>query len=294
MRASRGWLLAAMLLGACGGSGGTSTSHGGSDASLDGTTSRSDGGSTSDATLGADGSMDMDSATGTDAPAIMDGSGTGTDAGMGTDAGPGPDGATDGGPDAAPCEATFVEAGASAGDAEVPLYHRTTACCPSQRGPGGPNQPYPPGFASPLADDAGGCTSDSDCTAGANGRCFPFEGEVGLGGCSYDECFTDSNCGSGTPCVCRSSSTDNSANVCDPGGNCAIDSDCGPGGYCSPSWESCYEGPPYYCHTALDTCINDADCSSLDAGECSLPSATCAYDLQEQRWACSPLCCLPP
>jgi len=40
---------------------------------------------------------------------------------------------------------------------------------------------------------------------------LPWEGLVSLGGCSYDECFTDSNCGARTPCLCRSSSTDNSA-----------------------------------------------------------------------------------
>jgi hypothetical protein len=190
---------------------------------------------------------------------------------------------------------TVVEAGtASTGDAEVSLDHRATgACCPAQRGPGGPNQPYPPGVASLLAADAGGCTSDSDCTSGVNGRCFPFEGLVGPGGCSYDECFTDSNCGSGTPCLCRSSSTDNSANVCDPGGNCAVDSDCGPGGYCSPSY-SC-EGSTYYCHTALDTCVNDADCPFMDAGEFSCQAvARCVYKPDTQRWACSQLVCCPP
>ena len=157
------------------------------------------------------------------------------------------------------------------GSGKVPLQHRSTsASCPSQRGPG------------PSCTDTAcsSCFSDSRCTVGANGRCFPWEGMVSLGGCSYDECFSDSNCGARTPCLCRSSSTDNSANVCDVGGNCAVDSDCGPGGYCSPSMETCYssnpeavvegrncDGPnPHYCHTASVLCINDADCASLDAG----------------------------
>jgi hypothetical protein len=179
--------------------------------------------------------------------------------------------------------------------AEIPLEHRATATCPHQRGPGPANQPYPPDRASPLAPDAGGCTSDSRCKNGMNGRCFPFEGLVGEGGCSYDECLTDANCGSKTPCLCRSSSTDNSANVCVPGGNCAVDSDCGSGGYCSPSWAGCQERH-YFCHTTRDTCINDTDCP-VDAGEfsCStLPS--CAYDTQAQRWACrqQPIQCCPP
>ncbi len=207
-----------------------------------------------------------------------------------------------------PCEPTLVEAGAaSMSDAEVPLIHRPTPACCAQRGPGPSGQPYASGVASYLAADAGGCTSDSQCTAGVNGRCFPFEGLVGPGGCSYDECFTDSNCGSKTPCICRSSSTDNSANVCDVGGNCAVDSDCGPVGYCSPSAENinpsiqaqnvCYGSFPYYCHTASDLCINDSDCNPLDAGTATtspVPPYTCAYDTQNNRWECiKAFCALP-
>jgi hypothetical protein len=199
---------------------------------------------------------------------------------------------------------------------QTPVNHRPSdAQCPSQRGAAPPfcaggtctSQPYP--------YDAYGltsCYSDSQCTAGVNGRCFPGEGMVSAGGCSYDECFADSGCGARTPCICRSSSTDNSANVCDVGGNCAVDSDCGPGGYCSPSMETCYStnpeaevegsnygGPnPYYCHTASDLCINDSDCATLDAGTAttsSCPQYTpCAYNAQDNRWECTQLfCCLP-
>ena len=195
-----------------------------------------------------------------------------------------------------PCDPS-VEAGtASVDDADVPLDHRAMAsCCPTQRGPGPPNQPYPPGVASPGVRGIGACSSDADCDGGVNGRCFPFAGEVGGGGCSYDQCFTDSNCPSRTPCLCRSSPSDDTANVCVSGGNCTVDSDCGPGGYCSPSREGCEEASPYYCHTALDECINDADCPPVDAGELSPVSiATCAYGPQAQRWACTQLVCLPP
>jgi hypothetical protein len=194
-------------------------------------------------------------------------------------------------------------------DARVPLQHRSTSTsCPSQRGPapqfcnnGVPctSQPYP---SSPYST----CSSDSQCTGGLNG-CFP-ETMFTAGGCSYDECSTDSACGARTPCLCRSSSTDNSANVCDVGGNCAVDSDCGPGGYCSPSIETCYStnpeavvegsnlgGPnPYYCHTASDLCINDSDCE-VDAGTAtgtSCPTYThCAYSVQDTRWECTQLSC---
>ncbi|HEX4447981.1 MAG TPA: hypothetical protein VH044_14635, partial [Polyangiaceae bacterium] len=131
--------------------------------------------------------------------------------------------------------------------------------------------------------------------SGVNGRCYPFEGLVGIGGCSYDECFVDWTCGSQATCLCRASSTDNLANVCVPAGNCVVDSDCGPRGYCSPSLTSCEAEPAYYCHTASDTCVNDSDCPSVDAGESSCPlAASCVYSAQARHWACNPLFCCPP
>jgi hypothetical protein len=198
-----------------------------------------------------------------------------------------------------------VGGASGSGGATPPLQHRSTsASCPSQRGPGPScvttscaSQPYPSGVAST-------CSSDSQCKDGKNGRCFPNEGLVGPGGCSYDECFTDSNCGARTPCLCRSSSTDNSANVCDIGGNCAVDSDCGPGGYCSPSVQVapnqptnvCWGSTPYYCHSASDLCINDSDCAPLDAGPptTSSPTYTCAYNPQDSRWECTQAVCALP
>jgi hypothetical protein len=186
------------------------------------------------------------------------------------------------------CEPAFVEAGTGlAGDAEVPVYHRATpSCCPSERGPAPAGQPYGPGVAST-------CSSNSQCTSGADGRCFPDEGLVGRGGCSYDQCFTDSDCPSGTPCLCRSSPSDTSANVCAPRGNCVLDLDCGPGGYCSPS-QDCFGLPVYYCHAASDTCINDADCLFVDAGGGCPAEAICAYSSEARHWACSQQRCCPP
>jgi hypothetical protein len=205
----------------------------------------------------------------------------------------GADAGTDGG---LSCQPAFLEAGTGlAGDAEVPIYHRAMpSCCPSERGPAPGTQPYGSG----MGDS---CSSDSQCTSGADGRCFPNGGLVGgPGGCSYDQCLTDSDCPSGAPCVCRTSASDNSANVCDPGGNCVLDSDCGSGGYCSPSGGACADfgfagGQGYYCHTASDTCINDADCSVvLDAGGGCPVLQSCAYDTQAQHWACIAEHCCPP
>jgi len=212
-------------------------------------------------------------------------------------------------PDAAPLmDAPVSDGPSTVGDAKVPLQHRSTsASCPSQRGPAPQDcttgtctgQPYPSQVSGlPLT-----CSSDSQCTAGVNGRCFPPKPEW-AGGCSYDECFADSSCGAKTPCLCRGSSTDNSANICDVGGNCAVDSDCGPGGYCSPSMESCAStdpnikaeasnGPsPYYCHTASDLCINDSDCGPPDAATTPFPALNvCAYSTQDNRWECTTITC---
>jgi hypothetical protein len=236
------------------------------------------------AALGCGGSV---AGTGT----LVDASaGTGRETGAGTSKGADDSGSSDAIAPVA-CGPTSVDAGApSTGDAAVPLDHRPThACCPASRGPGPSGQPYSSG-------NADGCSSDSQCTAGVNGRCFPFGGLVGRGGCSYDECFTDSQCGPQAICACRGSSTDQSANYCVPVGDCVVDSDCGPGGYCSPSRESC-GSTPYYCHTPVDTCTNDTDCPAVDAGgsPCAVV-APCAYDLQERRWTCRQVVfvCCPP
>jgi hypothetical protein len=62
------------------------------------------------------------------------------------------------------CHPLADAATGSTGDARVPLHHRPApASCPSARGPGPDGQPYASGVAST-------CTSDSECTAGQNGR----------------------------------------------------------------------------------------------------------------------------
>lgn len=178
-------------------------------------------------------------------------------------------------------------------DARVPLYHRAShAICPSQRGVGGPGlQPICP---TPPPPTTVCCFSDSQCDGGANGRCLNL-GHAGQQ-CTYDECSADSNCPIGAPCICRSSPTDNTANACESGGNCVVDSDCG-GRYCSPSpvptAEECGGASPYsfpyYCHTTSDTCVDDSDCF-VDGG----PSGYCVYDPHAKHWGCSPSPGCPP
>ena len=195
--------------------------------------------------------------------------------------------------------------GTDAGAARVPQRHRPTGqVCPVQRGPGS-------GAASHCLDPVE-CGADSDCKAGTNGRCQPLGGPIGPASCgttcSYDACATDADCPSNEPCECRTSPSDSTANVCLTSGNCRVDGDCGPGGYCSPSQleafcfcpsaalcadgsSSCYAdnvqvpcvcgdscGHGYFCHTANDTCLDDADCGG---------DGTCNYDTVDRRWSCA-------
>ena len=156
----------------------------------------------------------------------------------------------------------------------IPLLHRPVATtCPTTRGPG----------CEPSCGSVGNCGSDSDCDAGINGRCtgsapLPFLS------CTYDRCFSDSDCAPKTPCICRTSSSDSASNMCPAYGNCAVDSDCGPNGYCSPSISNTCLFVFYFCHTPNDLCVNNQDCATPNG---------CAYDFDAQRWQCS-LCILPP
>ena len=190
----------------------------------------------------------------------------------------------DGGPPRA-CMAS--DAGDPASDAAEPMapqYHRASGeCCPADRAPGDTFMMY----------NEGTCMTDSDCEAGVNGRCLSYQTFY----CSYDACFSDSDCAPRTPCLCRASPTSESANGCARGSDCATDSDCGPGGYCSPSPSPHYEcgpgsGATYYCHTAQDECTNDSDCGWVDTGYSG--SNLCLYDTQSQRWACGTLNCTLP
>jgi hypothetical protein len=134
------------------------------------------------------------------------------------------------------------------------------------------------------ANQNGNCEEDCDCTMGKNGRCL-MGGPAPITFCSYDECFSDSDCPTGVPCACRSSSSSADPNYCVSGSTCRVDSDCGPGGSCSPSEYMQWCGPHYHCHTAADTCINDGDCAGTQG---------CNFDTSAGHWACGGGCGPPP
>jgi len=169
--------------------------------------------------------------------------------------------------------AGFPAGCSSKNDARIPANHRPIGLmCPQQRGPG--ISEVGPGCLAnaPLASLIG-CTRDSDCTAGTNGRCLQYGGPACNYHCSYDDCSSDSDCSAHAPCACRTSSSDTGANSCATASNCRIDADCGPGGLCSAS--QCGQG--YFCHTPKDSCLDDSDCAS----------GTCNFDLTSQAWLCT-------
>jgi hypothetical protein len=200
----------------------------------------------------------------------------------------------------------------------IPVNHRSSgAACTTPRAAATPAAcGCPDGGSDALVRPdgsvclCGSCAQDSDCDAGANGRCDEL-GPAAYLQCSYDECLTDSDCEGGVPCTCRRSAADRYPSFCETESHCAVDSDCGPGGYCSPSvvdvgcqclsaaacpdsgtacsvngnpvpcvcGDSCGHG--YFCHTPCDTCVDDGDCGQ----------GTCNYDKADHRWECE--YCLP-
>ncbi|MEO8180527.1 MAG: hypothetical protein ABI895_16960 [Deltaproteobacteria bacterium] len=136
---------------------------------------------------------------------------------------------------------------------------------------------YEDGLGPQCVSGSGECLSDADCTAKDNGRCWENRGDWF---CTYDTCYSDATCSSGGPCACEGESG-SPGNTCLPG-NCQKDTDCGGNGYCSPTFGTCgdYGGVvAYYCHTAADTCLDDADCRQGGAGYCM-------YSPEVGHWSC--------
>jgi hypothetical protein len=178
--------------------------------------------------------------------------------------------------------AANASGGSSGGAGPVPTSHRPAdVACPQQRGAG-------------HVDVVNACTQDAYCTAGMNGRCISpnFPGPAGGSGCSYDACFSDSDCPNNVPCKCRKQATDNAPNYCASESNCRIDSDCGSNGFCSPSVLDITGavagsvGFGYFCHTPQDACLNDSDCDPSDClSSPGCEKMACAYT-ESSHWDC--------
>lgn len=197
---------------------------------------------------------------------------------------------------------TLLACGKSKEASTEPAHHRVTAAaCP----------PAPPGLAHQApADHQEHCSADSDCRdGGADGRCRGEWHPQGSGGasfdtaCIYDECIDDTGCRPTTLCDCRNTSH-GQANICIAAA-CKRDSDCGPPGFCSASarlWFPVYSyGYPnprpegieygYFCHTPLDECFDDAECSNVDGGRTY--SNHCAFDSKAGHWRCAAFTAAP-
>ena len=199
------------------------------------------------------------------------GDGGGSDA-RAADAGSKPDAGNK--PDAGTSDGGYIPDGGGCEGVAAPEKHRVGGLTCRRDRPTFPVDVQPNG---PPAS----CTQHSDCTAGVNGRCVG-NGHDGWR-CSYDECFTDSECSGGAVCDCEGGWR-TGANAC-KAGNCRKDADCGGCGFCSPSLGGCgeYGGVVgYFCHTTKDTCVNDKDC-----GEQNGQPGYCAFQPTVGAWQCA-------
>ena len=110
---------------------------------------------------------------------------------------------------------------------------------------------------------------------GENGRCG--FGRIGAF-CSYDTCFSDSDCAANEVCLCDGTGMGGGGNTCVVT-SCRTNNDCG-GQTCSPTFGSCghYTGViSFACHTTSDECTVDADCTG----------GYCMFEPGVSHWVCS-------
>lgn len=154
-----------------------------------------------------------------------------------------------------------------------PAYHRVAPVdCPLDRPTTGLEWSFGECEPAPIE---GGCQNHDDCTEGANGRCTPFQ----LAGCrcSYDECFSDDDCGTDEACVCGDRSR-LEGHRCVPA-NCRTDNDCGEGHWCAASLP-CANGWVWnlYCTTPEDACVAASPCDELGEAQC--------LSIEGKPWTC--------
>lgn len=141
-----------------------------------------------------------------------------------------------------------------------------------------------------------GCSVDSNCSAGLNGRCFLGNGITAAARlqCSYDECLKDEDCGAGKVCQCQTRGPPDQGfpgHLCVTAG-CKTNGDCGTS-CCSFSNAFCNveRTTGYFCHSQRDECITDQDC--LGDGVVAPRDGYCAWDPKASRWSCSRGFCQP-
>jgi hypothetical protein len=126
--------------------------------------------------------------------------------------------------------------------------------------------------AAPALDSY--CAKDSDCRLLAGGHCDRM---ITRTYCSYAECLTDSECGTGERCACTGYFL-----KCMPS-DCSVDLDCAAGQHCQASTRCEDFVDAIVCTTPRDGCRRDSDCTSRE-------TPTCAYDPNETRWRCMAQC----
>lgn len=175
------------------------------------------------------------------------------------------------------CETDAVDDDSAMGDddtcdvepLDVGFYQRTMAEeCPAERAA---VIPVPQECANSV--DAA-CSSHEDCVDGPNGRCTMGEWGMNDCGCSYDDCFTDADCGAGQMCGCGEGAPfeEYPSNRCYTA-ECLTDADCTTG--------LCL-AVPYYCDVVFDyvyvlafACATDQDeCRNHEVCECDTGADT--------------------
>ena len=166
---------------------------------------------------------------------------------------------------------------------DVRIFHRAAAdVCPDTRDPVW----EVPSECVDYPDTA--CSSHEDCTEGSNGRCT-----MGIWGtrdceCSYDECFSDTDCGAGFLCGCGEQAPfENLPNNRCVSAGCRTDADCD-AGYCM--------AVPYYCDAPASVddlwiesfvCATDFDeCRNHEACTCDDELAVCRPESAGEPWTC--------
>lgn len=216
---------------------------------------------------GADGASSSSSGSGSGS-----GSSSGSGSGSGSSSG-GSNSSSGSGSSSGGSSSSSGGSSSSSGSARTPVNHRPNDMqCQTTPAPGNCQ----------FTGQGAPCTMDSQCTAGTDGRCVMLGGPVVSCQCTYDACMHDGDCATGSTCVCHGSPyVGGEGNTC-VAGNCRVDADCGPSGYCSPAYDtmSCGGLLGYFCHTAGDQCVDDADCQ--DAGTYDY----CTYSQTASRWQC--------